>query len=148
MWRRLLRAAATGRRGPGAAARALSTAIEEKTPEQFLALNGSQHATSLLLSRSAVVYSPAPSVMQQAKRPEKSLWLIKFEPSPKWSNPLTGWTASRDPLIQVRIKFNSREAAVQFAETHGLSYRVQEAHVKQRAPKSYATNFKWKGKPE
>lgn len=61
MWRRLLRAAATGRRGPGAAARALSTAIEEKTPEQFLALNGSQHATSLLLSRSAVVYSPAPS---------------------------------------------------------------------------------------
>ena len=43
---------------------------------------------------------------------------------------------------QVRLRFATREAAVAFAEHHGIEYRVHEPAARKIRPKSYADNFR------
>jgi hypothetical protein len=52
-----------------------------------------------------------------------------------------GWTGSTDTTSQLRLNFDSREAAVAFAERHGLKYRIKEPKSRRIRPKSYAENF-------
>ncbi|KMS66573.1 hypothetical protein BVRB_034220, partial [Beta vulgaris subsp. vulgaris] len=66
-----------------------SAASSTKTPQEFLALQAGISASEALANREAIIVAPAPSVMQQAKRTEQSVWLLKFEPLMRWNNPLT-----------------------------------------------------------
>jgi len=53
-------------------------------------------------------------------------WILRFDRrAPQTVEPLMGWTADEDPLVQVELKFGSREEAVAYAEREGLAYRVQ-----------------------
>lgn len=52
-----------------------------------------------------------------------------------------GWNGSGDTRGQVRLRFNSREDAVAFAQRNGLSYRLQEPKAVRVRPKNYAENF-------
>lgn len=52
-------------------------------------------------------------------------WILAFERiRPQRIEPLMGWTSDDDPLVQVRLSFPSRDAAVAYAERQGLNYRV------------------------
>ena len=58
-------------------------------------------------------------------------------------DPLMGWTGSGDMNGQVRLRFETREAAIDYAERNGLAYAV-EARKKRRAnirPQGYGGNF-------
>ena len=77
--------------------------------------------------RRAVIYKPAKSVTTSGRAGTKR-WLLEFEPqSAPFIEPLMGWTGSTDPLAEVRLTFPSREAAVAYAQRHGLDYEVREA---------------------
>ena len=40
-----------------------------------------------------------------------------------------GWTGSSDMKAdQLRLKFETREAAIDYAERHGIAYRVEDQH--------------------
>ncbi len=53
-------------------------------------------------------------------------WVLRFERRlPQAVEPLMGWTADDDTLTQVELRFDTREAAVAYAEREGLAYRVQ-----------------------
>ena len=83
------------------------------------------------------IYRPSPSVMQSG-RPRSRIWVLQFEPSGHRSiEPLMGWTASDDPFAQIRLRFPTLAAAVDYAERQGLDYRVVEPPVQRRIPKSY-----------
>ena len=70
--------------------------------------------------RRAVIYKPAKSAMTSGRAGTKR-WLLEFEPqSAPFIEPLMGWTCSTDPLAQVRLTFPNREAAVAYAQRHGL----------------------------
>lgn len=70
------------------------------------------------------IYQPAASVMQSGGRIKRK-WVLEFEPaSPRWIEPLMGWTASADPLALVRLSFATRSEAIEYAERHGLDYEV------------------------
>src|SRR5205085_2014334 len=76
--------------------------------------------------RRAVIYKPAKSVMTSGRAGTKR-WLLEFEPqSAPFIEPLMGWTGSTDPMAQMRLTFPSREAAVAYAQRHGLDYEVRE----------------------
>ena len=49
--------------------------------------------------------------------------------------------SSEDTRGQVRLKFDTKEGAVSFAERNGLAYRVHEPKRRLIRPKSYAENF-------
>ena len=92
----------------------------------------------------ARIYRPARNAMQSGGANSK-LWLLEYEPaSPRRRDPLMGWSGSADTASQVRLRFDSREAAVAYAERHGLAYELHEPRQRQVRPKSYAANFRWK----
>jgi hypothetical protein len=78
----------------------------------------------------AVIRCPAPSTVSSA-RPRRPVWMLEFEPrAPLSVEPLMGWTSGTDMLRHVCLRFPSREAAVAYAERHGLAYEVREpAHL-------------------
>jgi hypothetical protein len=92
----------------------------------------------------ARIYKPAKTAMQSG-RAKTHQWVLAYEPaSPKFVDPLMGWTGSSDMKAdQLRLKFESREAAIDYAERHGIAYRVEDQHERLVKPKSYADNFRW-----
>ena len=92
----------------------------------------------------ARIYKPAKTAMQSG-RAKTHLWVLEYEPAtPKVVDPLMGWTGSSDMKAdQLRLKFETREAAIYYAERRGIDYRVEDQHERRIKPKSYADNFRW-----
>ena len=65
-------------------------------------------------------------------------WQLYFQHEQKWSNPLTGWTSSADPMTSIKMTFDTKEQAIAFAEKKGLDYEVKERAPRQR---KYGTNY-------
>ena len=89
----------------------------------------------------ARIYRPAKTAMQSGKA--KSLdWRLEFEPaSARTLDPLMGLTSSTDMTGQVRLRFDSEEEAVAYAERHGIPFRLHEPNDPPMILKAYADNF-------
>jgi hypothetical protein len=91
----------------------------------------------------ARIYKPARTAMQSGKARTKD-WLLEHEAaSAREIDPLMGWTSSRDTQTQVRLSFETKEAAMAYAERNGLPYVVEEPTEKTVSTKSYADNFRY-----
>ncbi len=89
----------------------------------------------------ARIYRPAKSAMQAGTANSKR-WVLEHSPSsPKSLDPLMGWTSSTDMQTQVRLTFESREAAVEYAETNGIEFVLME-------PKKHRLNVRLRGYAE
>lgn len=91
----------------------------------------------------ARIYQPARTAMSSGQAKTKK-WLLDFAPaSPRAVDPLMGWTSSADTQAQVRLSFDSKEAAMAYAKEHGIDAQVFEP--KKRKPniraRGYAENF-------
>ncbi|WP_417248347.1 ETC complex I subunit [Celeribacter sp.] len=91
----------------------------------------------------ARIYQPARNAMQSGQAKTKN-WVLDYAPSAARDiDPLMGWTSTTDTQTQVRLKFDSKEAAIEYAEEKGIDYIVQEP--KKRAhnlrPGGYGDNF-------
>ena len=53
-----------------------------------------------------------------------------------------GWTSSGDMKAQVRLKFDSKEEAIAYAERNGIAYRIEEPKPAKRHILSYSDNFR------
>lgn len=90
----------------------------------------------------ARIYKPARTAMQQG-RAKTYGWVLDIEPqAPRRPDPLMGWASARDTTNQIRLTFETKEAAVAYATSHGLDYVVREPHERTVRPKSYADNFR------
>jgi len=88
----------------------------------------------------ARIYQPARSAMQAVQ--SNGDWLLEYEPEkPREIEPLMGWTSSADMRSQVKLRFDTKEEAIAYAERNGIAYRVEAP--KPEAPKilSYSDNF-------
>ncbi len=91
----------------------------------------------------ARIYQPVKTAMQSGRAGTRT-WVLEFEPAqPKRHDPLMGWIGSGDMRQQTRLRFATREAAVAYAEAHGIAYALEEPHGRRVRPKSYADNFRW-----
>ena len=90
----------------------------------------------------ARIFRPAKNAMQSGRGQSKA-WVLEYEPSDrKTPDPLMGWNGSRDTLSQLRLKFDSKEAAIAFAQREGIEAEVIEpAPVVPSKPKNYSDNF-------
>jgi hypothetical protein len=89
------------------------------------------------------IYRPTRNAMQSGKA-NSCRWLVEFPPSDRADpDPLMGWAGSRDTLAQLRLRFESKEEAIAFAERQGYGYQViDEEPAKPPKPKNYADNFR------
>ena len=70
-------------------------------------------------------------------------WVLDYEPErAKTLEPLMGYTSSDDMQSQIRLEFDSKEAAIAYAEGNGIAYRVFEPKDKLRAVVAYSDNFR------
>jgi hypothetical protein len=91
----------------------------------------------------ARIFSPSRNAMQSGKG-KTGYWLLEYLTEvPRTREPLMGWTSSADTQQQVRLRFDSLEQAVAYAEKHGLAYQVLPDAVVRPQKKSYSDNFRW-----
>ncbi|USI71392.1 ETC complex I subunit [Sphingomonas morindae] len=89
----------------------------------------------------ARIYQRIKSTMQSGKR-RVGQWTLEFEPSEaKHADPLMGWSGSGDMDQQVRLGFDSLEAARRYAERYGIAYSVLPDHARKPQLQAYADNF-------
>ena len=91
----------------------------------------------------ARVYKPAKTAMQSGTA-KTHHWVLEFAPaSAREVDPLMGWTSSRDTQSQVRLRFESKEAALEYAEEHGIDAVAQEPKTRRPniRPGGYGENF-------
>jgi len=94
----------------------------------------------------ARIYKPAKTAMQSGKA-KTQIWILEFEPSSaRVPEPLMGWTASKDMDGQVRLHFDTKEQAVEYAQRHGIPFRLFEPHEPKPIIKAYADNFAYNRK--
>jgi ETC complex I subunit conserved region len=72
----------------------------------------------------ARIYQPAKTAMQSGTA-KTHTWVLEFAPaSAREVDPLMGWTSSSDTQAQVRLRFDSREAAEAYAAERGIEADV------------------------
>jgi hypothetical protein len=90
----------------------------------------------------ARIYRPARNAMQSGKGKSKQ-WVLVHEPaSAREIDPLMGYTSSGDTRTQIKLSFDTQEAAEAYAQKNGIAYSVQPAHDATPKRVSYPDNFR------
>jgi len=90
----------------------------------------------------AKIYRPAKTAMQSGRAGTKE-WVLELEAdkAPRSIDPLMGWTRLSDTNEMVRLEFDTREAAVEYATKHKIPHTVSEPRERKLVIKSYGENF-------
>lgn len=91
----------------------------------------------------ARIYQPAKTAMSSGQAKTKT-WLLEFAPAnAREVDPLMGWTSSSDTQTQVRLSFDSKEAALDYAKDNGIDAVVTEPKKRKAniRPGGYGDNF-------
>lgn len=91
----------------------------------------------------AKIYQPSRNAMQSGQGKTRA-WVLEFVPdSVKAADPLMGWNGSADPSRQVRLSFETRDAAIAYAEREGFAFRVFEPTPRRHVLRAngYGDNF-------
>tara|TARA_R110002124_G_scaffold165658_2_gene333040 strand:- start:526 stop:837 length:312 start_codon:yes stop_codon:yes gene_type:complete len=91
----------------------------------------------------ARIYQPARTAMSSGTA-KTNVWFLEFaQTQGREVDPLMGWTSSSDTQTQVKLRFDSKADAVEYAQEHGIDAQVQEPH--RRKPNlragGYGENF-------
>ena len=91
----------------------------------------------------ARIYQPARNAMTSGQAKTK-IWVLEYAPAEaREVDPLMGWTGSGDTQSQVKMRFETKEAAVDYAKEHGIE--VQVVNPNKRKPNvragGYGENF-------
>jgi len=90
--------------------------------------------------KKAKIYIPAKTAMQSGKRNSKQ-WLLEFDTLNLSVNPLMGWMSSKDTLSEIKLKFESKNEAVDYAKKNNIDYYIVEPQKTKLIKKSYSDNF-------
>ncbi|MEM1075935.1 MAG: ETC complex I subunit [Pseudomonadota bacterium] len=91
----------------------------------------------------ARIYKPAKTAMSSGMAKTHD-WVLEFAPaSAREVDPLMGWTSSDDTQSQVRLQFETKEAAMEYARENGIEADVQEPKNRSAniRPGGYGENF-------
>ena len=79
----------------------------------------------------------------QSGKAGQGRWTLEFErQQPQRPDPLTGWNGSGDTATQVRLKFDSKEEALAYAERKGFDIHLVPAAPVSLKLQAYADNFR------
>ena len=91
----------------------------------------------------ARIYQPARTAMSSGTAKTRH-WVLEFVPSEaREVDPLMGWTSSGDTQAQVRLTFETKQAAMEYADENGIDALVQEPKKRKPniRPGGYGENF-------
>ena len=88
-------------------------------------------------------FQPARNAMQSGQAKTKT-WILEFAPEQaREVDPLMGWTSSGDMNAQIKLSFDNKEAAIDYAKSKGLAYTISEPHKRKANVRNggYGENF-------
>lgn len=91
----------------------------------------------------ARIYQPAKTAMSSGFAKTKS-WILEFTADEQRRiDPLMGWTSSSDTQAQVRLRFDTKEEALDYAETNGIDAVVTQPRKRRANIRTggYGENF-------
>ncbi len=91
----------------------------------------------------ARIYQPARNAMTSGQARTR-LWVLEYAPdAPREIDPLMGWTGSPDTQSQVRLRFATKRAALDYAAEKGIEATVIEPHKRKQNVRAggYGENF-------
>lgn len=90
----------------------------------------------------ARIFFKPKSTMQSGTR-GLAAWVLDFETTEALvADPLMGWSGSGDTQSQVRLTFATSDAAVEYADRHGIAYHLIPTPRKTLKIQAYSDNFK------
>ena len=92
------------------------------------------------MKKKAKIYIPVKTAMQSGRGKQKT-WVLKFETRDPHTNSLMGWESSSDTLEEVKLKFTTKEKAIDYATANNIEFLLVEPKQKTFVIKSYAENF-------
>ena len=91
----------------------------------------------------ARIYRPARTAMSSGTAKSRD-WVLQLTPtSARTVDPLMGWTSSDDTQSQVKLRFESKEAALNYAKDKEIDAIVSEPKERKVniRPRGYGENF-------
>ena len=88
----------------------------------------------------AKIYKPTKTAMQSGERNTKK-WLLEFDTLNTGVNPLMGWVSSKDTMSEVKLKFSTKNQAINYAKKNNIDYYIIEPQKHKIIKKSYTDNF-------
>lgn len=87
------------------------------------------------------IYNPDIGVTSYGKSEKR--WFLKFVESKNTRSidSAVGWTSIENPESQVKLRFDSKDLAVKYAEKEGYDYVVLDQKETKIRKKSYQENF-------
>lgn len=91
----------------------------------------------------ARIFKPARTAMSSGTAKTRNWVLEHVNETGRDVDPLMGWTSSSDTQAQVRLTFDSKEAALDYAKDHGIDAVVLEPKPRKAniRPGGYGDNF-------
>lgn len=91
----------------------------------------------------ARIYQPTKSAMTSGQARTKDWVLDVVHTTPRRIDPVMGWTSSSDTAAQVRLSFDTREEAEDYARRHGIAFVTAQPKKRKHVirPKGYGQNF-------
>ncbi|MBT5265896.1 MAG: ETC complex I subunit [Rhodospirillaceae bacterium] len=87
------------------------------------------------------IYQPTKTAMQSG-RGKTNRWVLEYEPqTARRPEPLMGWVGAGDTKAQIKLRFDTRDEAIAYAERKGMEYVVREPRKRDLQIKVYADNF-------
>jgi len=90
--------------------------------------------------KKAIIYIPNKNPMQSGIA-KNDKWILEFRTKDPTKNPLMGWESSSDTLTELKLKFSSKELAINFAKKKKINFILIEPKKRKIVKKSYADNF-------
>ena len=90
--------------------------------------------------KKAKIYKPSKTAMQSGTK-KYDKWVIEFITEKPGINPLMGWESSTDTYSELKLEFNSKDIAIEYAKKNKINYELIEPKIRKINKKSYADNF-------
>jgi len=86
------------------------------------------------------IYKPSKTAMQSGTK-KFDKWILEYFTNKTGINPLMGWESSEDTMSEIKLEFNSKELAINYAKKNKLNFEIIEPNKRKMIKKSYANNF-------
>ena len=90
--------------------------------------------------KKAKIYKPSKTAMQSGTK-KYDKWIIEFITENPGINPLMGWESSTDTYSELKLEFNSKDLAIEYAKKNKINYELIEPKMRKINKKSYSDNF-------
>ena len=91
----------------------------------------------------ARILRPAKTAMQSGRAGTRD-WILEYPQATRRDpDPLMGWSSADDTLNELRLHFETLDAAIAYATENGIAYTVEAPQARTIRPKAYADNFRY-----